>query len=150
MSILNSGWDYMIKNRFSDKYLSVGALSQTPGTAVIQWQDVNGTHQKWKAFDLGNEIYQFQILHSSQMMSLYRGELNNGTWIIQYPMIKESTVQNFQLRGSDEKDYYYMISESSGKAVDIYGMAKNDGANVVIWDLNNGYNQKWYFEPRGP
>jgi hypothetical protein len=43
----------------------------------------------------------------------------------------------------DENAYYFIVSCYSGKALDVYAESLEETANVVQWDLHNGFNQQW-------
>lgn len=45
----------------------------------------------------------------------------------------------------DTSAYYVLVSRHSGKAIDVYNLATNDGAPIVQWSRNNGNQQQWQF-----
>jgi pectate lyase len=44
---------------------------------------------------------------------------------------------------------YVLTSRHSGKAIDLYNFATNDGAPIVQWARNDGNQQQWQFVPVG-
>jgi hypothetical protein len=46
-------------------------------------------------------------------------------------------------------DYYYIVSQSSGKVLDVAGGVCDDGASIIQWPLHGGVNQQWRLEPAG-
>lgn len=42
-----------------------------------------------------------------------------------------------------ERAYFRIVSRNSGKVLDIYHSSNDDGASIVQWTSNGGYNQQW-------
>src|SRR5690606_10601277 len=49
----------------------------------------------------------------------------------------------------DTNAWYVLINRNSGKALDVYNLATNDGARIVQWSRNDGYQQQWQFVDSG-
>lgn len=49
----------------------------------------------------------------------------------------------------DTGAYYVITSRHSGKALDVYNLATNDGAPIVQWTRNDGNQQQWQFVDAG-
>ncbi|WP_422774037.1 RICIN domain-containing protein [Plantactinospora sp. WMMC1484] len=49
----------------------------------------------------------------------------------------------------DTGAYYVFVSRHSGKALDLYDFATNDGAPIVQWARNDGNQQQWQFVSAG-
>ncbi|MCG5468088.1 family 43 glycosylhydrolase [Micromonospora sp. LAH09] len=49
----------------------------------------------------------------------------------------------------DTNAYYVLVNRNSGKALDLYASATNDGARISQWTRNNGVNQQWQFVDSG-
>ncbi|GIJ26771.1 hypothetical protein Vqi01_19330 [Micromonospora qiuiae] len=49
----------------------------------------------------------------------------------------------------DTNAWYVLVNRNSGKALDVYGLATNDGARISQWTRNNGANQQWQFVDSG-
>ncbi|MGY0003401.1 non-reducing end alpha-L-arabinofuranosidase family hydrolase [Micromonospora sp. I033] len=49
----------------------------------------------------------------------------------------------------DTSAWYVLINRNSGKALDVYNLATNDGARIVQWARNNGNQQQWQFVDSG-
>lgn len=47
----------------------------------------------------------------------------------------------------DTNAWYVLVNRNSGKALDLYGSATNDGARISQWTRNNGANQQWQLVP---
>ncbi|MEV4754396.1 non-reducing end alpha-L-arabinofuranosidase family hydrolase [Micromonospora sp. NPDC049559] len=49
----------------------------------------------------------------------------------------------------DTSAWYVLVNRNSGKALDVYNLATNDGARIVQWARNNGNQQQWQFVDSG-
>ncbi|MBQ1074908.1 RICIN domain-containing protein [Micromonospora sp. C31] len=49
----------------------------------------------------------------------------------------------------DTSAWYVLVNRNSGKALDVYNLATNDGARITQWTRNNGSQQQWQFVDSG-
>ncbi|GIF63879.1 hypothetical protein Ais01nite_19140 [Asanoa ishikariensis] len=49
----------------------------------------------------------------------------------------------------DTTAWYVLVNRTSGKALDVYNLATNDGARITQWSRNDGNNQQWQFVDSG-
>ncbi|MEV4479552.1 non-reducing end alpha-L-arabinofuranosidase family hydrolase [Micromonospora coxensis] len=49
----------------------------------------------------------------------------------------------------DTSAWYVLLNRNSGKALDVYNLATNDGARITQWTRNNGSQQQWQFVDSG-
>jgi endo-1,4-beta-xylanase len=49
----------------------------------------------------------------------------------------------------DTSAWYVLVNRNSGKALDVYNFATNDGARITQWSRNNGNQQQWQFVSSG-
>ncbi|GLY47677.1 non-reducing end alpha-L-arabinofuranosidase family hydrolase [Lentzea sp. NBRC 102530] len=49
----------------------------------------------------------------------------------------------------DTTAWYVLVNRNSGKALDVYNLATNDGARIVQWARNDGNQQQWQFVDSG-
>ncbi|MFB9547407.1 non-reducing end alpha-L-arabinofuranosidase family hydrolase [Micromonospora sagamiensis] len=49
----------------------------------------------------------------------------------------------------DTSAWYVLVNRNSGKALDVYNLATNDGARIVQWARNDGNQQQWQFVDSG-
>jgi hypothetical protein len=49
----------------------------------------------------------------------------------------------------DTSAYYVLVNRNSGKALDVYNLATNDGARITQWARNDGNQQQWQFVDSG-
>ncbi|WP_302893318.1 RICIN domain-containing protein [Actinomadura luzonensis] len=51
--------------------------------------------------------------------------------------------------GIDTTAWYVLVNRNSGKALDVYNLATNDGARITQWTRNDGNQQQWQFVDSG-
>ena len=49
----------------------------------------------------------------------------------------------------DTTAWYVLVNRNSGKALDVYNFATNDGARITQWTRTDGNNQQWQFVDSG-
>nr|WP_238598941.1 endo-1,4-beta-xylanase [Saccharothrix sp. ALI-22-I] len=49
----------------------------------------------------------------------------------------------------DTNAWYVVVNRNSGKALDLYNLATNDGGRITQWSRNDGANQQWQFAGSG-
>ncbi|WP_204029303.1 RICIN domain-containing protein, partial [Micromonospora andamanensis] len=49
----------------------------------------------------------------------------------------------------DTNAWYVLVNRNSGKALDVYNQATNDGARITQWARNDGNWQQWQFVDSG-
>ncbi|WP_199511440.1 non-reducing end alpha-L-arabinofuranosidase family hydrolase, partial [Nucisporomicrobium flavum] len=49
----------------------------------------------------------------------------------------------------DTSAWYVLVNRNSGKALDVYNLATNDGARITQWSRNDGNQQQWQFVDSG-
>lgn len=49
----------------------------------------------------------------------------------------------------DPNASYVLVNRNSGKALDVYNMATNDGARITQWTRNDQNQQQWQFVDSG-
>src|SRR3954463_10528191 len=49
----------------------------------------------------------------------------------------------------DTGAWYVLVNRNSGKALDVYNLATNDGARITQWTRNDGNQQQWQFVDSG-
>nr|WP_218133857.1 non-reducing end alpha-L-arabinofuranosidase family hydrolase [Lentzea fradiae] len=49
----------------------------------------------------------------------------------------------------DTTAWYVLVNRNSGKALDVYNLATNDGARITQWARNDGNQQQWQFVDSG-
>ncbi|CAM5286841.1 non-reducing end alpha-L-arabinofuranosidase family hydrolase [Streptomyces atroolivaceus] len=68
------------------------------------------------------------------------------------PLLLVATFLGAQPAGAatvDPNASYVLVSRNSGKALDVYNMATNDGARITQWTKNDQVQQQWQFVDSG-
>ena len=59
------------------------------------------------------------------------------------------TVSSAAAATVDTSAWYVLVNRHSGKAMDVYNWATNDGARIAQWTRSDGANQQWQFVDSG-
>ncbi|MGF1206419.1 RICIN domain-containing protein [Streptococcus infantarius] len=138
-----SGNTYKITAKHSGKVLDVARGAKTASANVQQWNDTNGTNQKWTVVDTGDGYYKLVSENSGKVLDVASAATYDGANVQQWDDTN-GTCQRWKIIDAGN-GYYKLISAVSGKALDVaYGDTKA-GANVQQWYETGGDNQKWQF-----
>ncbi|MEV6495738.1 RICIN domain-containing protein, partial [Actinoplanes sp. NPDC051633] len=61
--------------------------------------------------------------------------------LVNVPAVSAATI--------DTSAWYVLVNRNSGKALDVYNLATNDGARITQWSRNDGNQQQWQFVDSG-
>ncbi|GID90680.1 RICIN domain-containing protein [Amorphoplanes digitatis] len=64
-----------------------------------------------------------------------------GVTVVRAPAASAATI--------DTSASYVLVNRNSGKALDVYNLATNDGARITQWSRNDGSQQQWQFVDSG-
>lgn len=138
-----SGNTYKITARHSGKVLDVASGAKNAGANVQQWDDTNGTNQKWTVVDTGDGYYKLVSVNSGKVLDVASAATYDGANVQQWDDTN-GTCQKWKIVDNGDGSYK-LVSAVSGKVLDVARGAKNAGANVQQWSDTNGTNQKWEF-----
>lgn len=138
-----SGATYKITARHSGKVLDVARGAKNAGANVQQWDDTNGTNQKWTVVDTGDGYYKLVSVNSGKVLDVSSAATYDGANIQQWDDTN-GTCQKWKIVDNGDGSYK-LVSAVSGKVLDVARGATNAGANVQQWSDTNGTNQKWEF-----
>lgn len=137
--IYNSDGYYTIQAVHSKKYL------QVVGTTVKQYDKKDVAEQRWIIKEAGDGYYYISSLANNKYLGIPQ---NNGqVEVYDYDGSDRQKIKIDELATIENKrtieDGYYIISSgvNDNKVLDINGVSKSAGANIHIWDKNNGSNQ---------
>ncbi|UHA73524.1 RICIN domain-containing protein [Paenibacillus sp. 481] len=132
---------YIIKNRGSQKVLSVLGESKDNGANVVQWEYHGGDHQKWKLEKQADGYYTFKALHSGKALEVYGASTAGG-----------ANVQQYEGNGGDHQKWKVVknpdgslkfIAKHSGLLLDLASNNQANGANIQQWPDNGTPAQHW-------
>ncbi|WFE66487.1 non-reducing end alpha-L-arabinofuranosidase family hydrolase [Micromonospora sp. WMMD714] len=64
-------------------------------------------------------------------------------------VVVAATVTEAAAATIDTNASYVLVNRNSGKALDVYNLATNDGARITQWTRNDGSQQQWQFVDSG-
>lgn len=86
--------------------------------------------------------------HSNNVLSVSGADSQaDGALIVQY-IDQGAEYQKWYLEIA-ENGYYNFRNIASGDLLDVNGASSSDGASVIQWPSNNGWNQQWELIPTG-
>ena len=142
-----SGNTYKITAKHSGKVLDVARGATNAGANVQQWNDTDGTNQKWTVLDTGDGYYKLVSVNSGKVLDVASAATYDGANVQQWDDTN-GTCQKWKIVDNGDGSYK-LVSAVSGKVLDVARGATNAGANVQQWSDTNGTNQKWEFTKVG-
>lgn len=142
-----SGNTYKITAKHSGKVLDVARGATNAGANVQQWDDTDGTNQKWTVLDTGDGYYKLVSVNSGKVLDVASAATYDGANVQQWDDTN-GTCQKWKIVDNGDGSYK-LVSAVSGKVLDVARGATNAGANVQQWSDTNGTNQKWEFTKVG-
>ena len=138
---------YNIQAVHSGKNLDFKLAGSTAGTNVQQYE-IDGTDvQNWSLQDAGDGAY-YIVNHNGLYMDVNGGTIANGTNIQGWTGNK-SDAQKWIFIAVDggqtlpDGDYNIRSAKNFNYGVDVEGVSTANAANVHLWEVGNGANQKW-------
>ena len=133
-----SGNTYQITAKHSGKVLDVARGAKTASANVQQWNDTNGTKQKWTVVDTVDGYYKLVSENSGKVLDVASAATYDGANVQQWDDTN-GTCQRWKIIDAGN-GYYKLISAVSGRALDVaYGDTKV-GANIQQWYETGGDN----------
>lgn len=126
--------------------LDVDSASTVPGTNIKTWAANDSCAQKWRIYRTPDNALTFESACATGMVLDIYNESVQDKANIQLWLSKGGNHQKWQIyTGRTVADgFYYLRSALSGnKDAEIYGDARDNGANVSLWDHLERENRKW-------
>lgn len=141
---------YRIVNVNSGKVLDIRNGSTQAGDDVVQNMYNKASSQQWKIEQNSFGEYRFRNVRSNLYLDVSNQSQDNGAKVIQWQW------QNFTERSNNNNQRWIiqpqgdgnniLFNLNSGKALEIKGELRNDGAEADQWDNNAGRHQQWKIE----
>jgi hypothetical protein len=133
----------------SAKAMDVPSASPDRGTQIVQWSANGGLNQQWRLEPLAPDIYRIVSASSGLVLDVAEGSGANGARVIQWPWTGGlnqawAAIPFSKLAPGGNPNVYIIASMASGKFLDVARASTENGAWLVQWDWNAGYNQVWY------
>ncbi|MDF1550692.1 MAG: RICIN domain-containing protein, partial [Bacteroidales bacterium] len=96
-----------------------------------------------KFIPVGDGSFYIQFQNSSKkVLAIKGGGTNNGAQLVAMPMGGPETHWRFE-KDNNSNDFYHIVSQKSGKAVDATGGSQNKGTNLQQYDKKIHKAQQW-------
>jgi thermitase len=131
---------YQVANVNSDKCLDVKDNSSANAAAVQQWGCGVGDNQRWRIEPVGSGLYKLKAMHSGKVMDVSSVSIVDRAKIHQWEDLGTSNQKwLIQAYGSG----YRLIANHSGKCLDLFNFAANDGFQLEQNICNTGTAQQF-------
>lgn len=150
---------YYIENVNSGLVLDDTNGSTSNGTQMQQWALGTGdTNQEWQITSAGGGYYTITNRHSGLVLDLTGGGLGDGTAIQQWSGSSGDLNQQWALVGTPRYanaatpaagGSYRVVSETSGKPIDVSGGSTADGAAIVGKADDAALEEVWKLQDAG-
>ena len=151
---LDSGLNYRITARNSEKAMDVSGSSYADATAIYQWTVVNDSpFQKWTTSTQGGAMQAFMNVATGKALQV--GSTNPA---VKYGMLNGDLITQKSWTGdawqkwtlvavdSDAGGYWYkIVNVGSGLAADVSNADTGNGAAIQQYSYWGGQNQQWRF-----
>ncbi|TDC85451.1 hydrolase [Micromonospora sp. KC606] len=137
---------YRIVNRNSGKCLDVSGGGTADGADVIQWTCHNGTNQRWRFEDLGDDNSRLVNVGSGKVLDVNACGSADGANIQQWSW-SNNNCQKFRPVVADQGGWVRLVNLNSGKVAEVANCGTADGADVRQWSRMNSNCQQWQLQP---
>jgi thermitase len=131
---------YQVSNVNSDKCLDVRDISTSNGAAVQQWGCGVGENQRWRIEPVGAGLYKLKAMHSGKVMDVSGVSIVDRAKIHQWEDLG-TTNQKWLIQSYGSG--YRLIANHSGKCLDLFNFAANDGFQLEQNICNAGTAQQF-------
>ena len=152
----NSGWEeiwnlnkqgdgsYEIRSKKSGKCLDVAGGSTADGANVQQYTCNGGASQHWFVTARMNP-FNLVAQHSDKCVDVANASTADGANVQQYTCLRQENQRWYIQYDSTvgTTTYWRILSNNSGKCLDVAGASLADGANIQQYTCNGGGNQAW-------
>ncbi len=119
--------------------------SREDGAPIIQWDQHGGSNQQFRIEPLGRNQFALRAVHSGKVLDVWEWSTANGGRIIQWDWHggnnQRWAIDDAGVAG--DPDLFALRSIHSGKVLDVSGISRGNGAQIVQWDWVGGNNQRW-------
>jgi Ricin-type beta-trefoil lectin domain len=143
---------YFLVARGSGKCLAQSGATLNNGDAITQWTCANRANFKLRKIEQGDGSFYLQFAHSEKCVNLsgasweMQGALSeNGVALTQWDCADRS---NSRWRARAASDgYVFLMSEASGKCINLHDGTKSDGETITQWDCAKRPDMMWKLVP---
>jgi hypothetical protein len=122
----------------------------TANVTMIIYTCLGGGNQRWYLEDTDTGYYQIVNQQSGKCLTVLNASTSNNAPIIQYACNtgdnEEWTLRNaWQDQNSPYFWYYDVVNRHSGRCITVKNASTNNGASLLQYTCNGGYNSQWAF-----
>lgn len=141
--------NYYIRNRESQKVLSVAGATPNNGGNIEQTTGTGSSEQQWTIQHLGSGEFKVLNVNSTKAADVQGYGTTDGSNIHQWNFGNGDN-QKWIIE-SEEGTYFRIVGVAAGLDMEVAGSSTADGANVQIGDRETSghFNQLWEFIPVG-
>ena len=137
---------YSIRSKQNKNYvLDVAEASKDNGANVQVWENFNSLQQMFKIQYDQNGYYKITNFNSKKVLDVYCALNKEGTNVQQYQS-NNSDAQKWEIKLSEDKSSYYIISKCNGLYLNVEGEKVKNGANVEVNKNTKSDAQKFIFD----
>jgi Ricin-type beta-trefoil lectin domain-like len=145
---------YFLVARGSGKCMQQSGASQGNGDEITQSTCANRSNFKLRKIEYGDGSFYLQFAHSGKCLNLagaswemllFGGSSENGVALSQWDCADRSNARWRTRTASD--GYVFLVSEASGKCINLHDGTKTDGEAITQWDCARRPDMMWKLVP---
>jgi len=143
---IHEGALYQITARHSGKCLEVdgGVSAFNNGALVVQRECNNLSNQQWTLNSVdGANVYKITAKHSNKVLDVFGGVFSGADQVIVEQWDWNRSQNQMWKINPLGNGFFSIIAMHSGKALDIRGALRDDGAQAQQYTFAYGANQEW-------
>lgn len=143
---------FYLVSKCSGKCLDVADRSIRPGGRIHQWINKLADNQKWVLEPVSTSacLYVLKAQHSSLVMDVCQGSLEDGKSIVQWTAEEGKATQQWAFDAIPGTSLFKITNCYSGKSLDVRGGGDKSGAQLQQATYKAEANQKWQLQPALP
>jgi GH43 family beta-xylosidase len=135
---------YALRNKSSQKMLTVQGGSTADGANIYQWTYQGNNEQKWTIEPTDSGFFEIRAYHSGKLAGVTDSSTMDGANVAQYT---DADIRSQQWKAFTTGDHYFKLqNRNSGKMLDNENGGTKNETNVRQWSDNGADPQRWIFE----
>jgi hypothetical protein len=134
--------EYFIVAKHSGKVLDVKEVSKNDHAQIWQWKETKTNNQRWYFLPTDDGVSYYIVSKNSKKCM----EFKDGS--IQQEPLSWKDEQKWELQPTGSPNEYIIISKKNeGLSLNVAGANKNDGAKVILYSIDNIFdNSVWLIQ----
>jgi hypothetical protein len=127
----------------ANKSLEVAGASTATGTSVQISTYADGTHQRWKAIDVGGGYWSFSPVHAPGLRLNVGGASSADGALVTQSTSNGTTAQKWKRYANSDGTYSFEPQCAPGKRLNVVGGGTANGTKAEIRTASTAASQKW-------